>query len=504
MLSAYGLQGGADTNQEFQDQGAPTITHASTCQDCHMQDVTGAAAAMNDAVLRPTESVEHPNSGLPLHDLTGGNVWVSTVLASAISGSSNYDITNDALLDQGPSTLTLDLSQGEGINPTALLAGADRARQQLQLAASILDASYNPSTGNLTFKIQNNTGHKLISGFPEGRRMFVNIKAYLADNLIYEVNPYDDSAGTLKGLSYPYLGQGLPDPGMIGPDEEYVDELVYEMHPSSAVVSELETFHFALATDRYKDNRIPPKGFRIAEAAERLSVPVWEGTEDADYFSPEEYAGGYDQISIDLPSDATEVEIHLYYQTASREYIEFLRDEINGSGNLTLSDPTPSGESQAYIIQTDPFFTQMKAWGDTIWDLWTHNMGVDGAAPILMASAELYNAPTGKLQGTKFIDLDQDGVFDLTEHGLENWEIQLSGNGLELSTYTDVNGEYSLEDLPYGTYTLTEVLLPGWNQTFPLTGSWEVTLEAGNDLVTDLNFGNVPSNKVYLPIVLKE
>jgi hypothetical protein len=504
MLSAYGQQDGADTNQEFQDQGASTITHAASCQDCHMREVTGAGCDKSDAPNRPSESIEHPNSGLPLHDLTGGNAWVPYVLASAIPGSSNYDATNGALLNQGSSALTLNLTQGEGINPTALLDGADRAKQQLQLAASILDTNYYPATGNLSFTVQNNTGHKLISGFPEGRRMFINIKAYVAGNLIYEVNPYDDVAGTLKGLSYPYLGLGLPDPVSIGPNEIYIDELVYEMHPSSIdLTGEQETFHFALATSRYKDNRIPPKGFRIAEASDRLSVPVWHGVEDPNFFSPEEYAGGYDQVSINIPAGATKVEIELYYQTTSREYIEFLRDEINGTGNLTLSSPSPSGESQAYIIQTDPFFTQMKAWGDTIWNLWTHNMDVDGAAPILMTSVDVDTQPIGALLGTKFMDLDEDGINDPHEIGLLGWEINLAGNSLDLTVYTDGDGNYSFENIPYGTYTLTEVMQSGWYQTYPGTGSWIVIVEEGNDLITNLNFGNTPSYKEFLPVVLK-
>ena len=40
--------------------------------------------------------------------------------------------------------------------------------------------------GTVSFRIQNNTGHRLSSGFPEGRRMFVNIKAYTGGNLIFE------------------------------------------------------------------------------------------------------------------------------------------------------------------------------------------------------------------------------------------------------------------------------------------------------------------------------
>jgi hypothetical protein len=395
MLSAYGKNGGAATNPEFQAQGAPDITHAAKCQDCHMRDGVGPGASQRDAVVRPTDSVEHPNSGQPIHDLTGGNAWVSTVLASAVSGSPNYDATNDALLNQGPAVLTLDLNQGLGIDPVALLAGADRAMQQLQLAATIKNLAYDAGTGALTFKVQNNSGHKLISGFPEGRRMFVNIKAYAGGSLVYEVNPYDSVAGTLKGLSASYTpGQGLPAPQPLGANEAYIDELVYEMNPSSEdLTGETKTFHFALATGRYKDNRIPPKGFDIASAAERLSVPVWHGVEDANLFTAAEYTGGYDDVSLNIPAAADLVEVTLYYQTTSREYIEFLRDEINGT-KTTLSSPTPSGETQAYIVQTDPFFNQLKAWGDTIWQLWTHNMNLTTAAPFVMASASVGSGGT--------------------------------------------------------------------------------------------------------------
>lgn len=503
MLSAYGQYGGADTNQEFQDQGAPGITHAASCQDCHMHAAVGAGCDKNDAPIRPDESIEHPNSGVPVHDLTGGNVWVSTVLASAIPGSDNYNMTNDELLNQGGSILTLDLSQGEGIDPDALLAGADRARQQLQLAASILNTDFDVATNNLSFIVQNNAGHKLISGFPEGRRMFINIKAFDDGVLILEVNPYDYSAGTLKGLQYPYIGLGLPDPQSLASHEIYRDDLVYEMHPASNLTGEEESFHFVLATSRYKDNRIPPKGFQAAEAADRLSLPFWQGNEDLGYFSPEEYSGGYDQISITIPEDADRVEIRLYYQTTSREYIEFLRDEITGTGNLTLTSPTYSGEPDAYIIQSDPFFEQLKSWGITLWDLWVQNKDVEGAAPLLMASSMIEEAPTGGLSGVTFIDLDEDGVIDSNEWGLADWNLHLSGNGLNLISQTSSDGSYSFQGLPYGTYSISEEVMPGWDQTYPLSGSWDIEINALNEIFTELNFGNIPSFRIFLPLLTR-
>jgi hypothetical protein len=384
MLSAYGKQGGAAGIGPFAPGNFTTSlanNYISRCQDCHMRDGVGRGANKNDSILRPDGSIEHPESGQPIHDLTGGNIWVPTILASTVSGSPNYDATNAALLRQGANVLTLDLTQGLGLDPVALLAGADRSRQQLELAAEIKDLSYNASTGALSFKVQNQTGHKLISGFPEGRRMFVNIRVYQAGNLIYEVNPYDSAAATLKGLNYRYRsGYGLPDPTGFGAGEVYIDGLVYEMEPSSEITGEAVSFHFVLGTGRYKDNRIPPKGFDINNAAERLSEPVWQGDVRTDYFSPDEYAGGYDEVSLSVPNNADRVEVNLYYQTTSREYVEFLRDEINGTGNLTL-------DQSAYIAQTDPFFAKLRAWGDTVWQLWLHNRNQPGAAPYLMTQA---------------------------------------------------------------------------------------------------------------------
>jgi hypothetical protein len=394
MLSDYGQQGGSAGLGPYAPDVFETShpgNYVASCQDCHMPDGVGIGGDMNNAVLRPTDSTEHPESGQPVHDLTGGNAWVSYVLASASPGSPNYDATNEQLLDQGPASLTLDLSQGVGFDADALLAGAQRAQQQLLQAADIQNLAYDPGSGALSFRVQNRTGHKLISGFPEGRRMFVNVKIYSGGSLIYEVNPYDPTAATLKGLPPDYSPNSPP----LGPNESYVDELVYEMHPSSTLTGEEETFHFALATGRYKDNRIPPKGFRVAEAAARLSEPVWHGVSDPDYFTTAEYGGGYDDVSLidyglSLPG-ADHVRVTLYYQTTSREYIEFLRDEINGTGNLTL--PTTPGvpgppDPASYIIQTDPFFDQLRAWGDTIWQLWDHNKGVEGAAPFEMSYAD--------------------------------------------------------------------------------------------------------------------
>ncbi|MBK9261760.1 MAG: hypothetical protein IPM54_18410 [Polyangiaceae bacterium] len=409
MLSDYGLPGGSPGVGPYAPDklttGQPGNAIAS-CQDCHMPDGVGPGASIVGAVVRPQESTEHPSSGQPIHDLTGGNALVPWLLASTQPTSPNYDATNAMLLGQGSAKLTLTLDEGLPLDPAALLAASNRAVWTLKRAASILDLAYDPASGATSFKLRNNTGHKLISGYPEGRRMFVNIRLHSGTQLTHEVNPYDSNAGTLRGLD----PVDAPSSPPLGAAEQHDDSLVYEVKMASSLTGQTKSFHFILGTERAKDNRVPPKGFRIAEASKRIVDPVWLGTPDPNHFTADEYTGGYDQVSLTLPAGASRIDVRVYYQTTSREYVEFLRDQINGTATSLLS-PTPSGEMKAYIAQSDPFFLQLAAWGDTIWQLWEHNKDVPGAAPIEMTRATLVLndicKDAGTVDGTPCDDNDE-------------------------------------------------------------------------------------------------
>ncbi|MHC4065735.1 MAG: hypothetical protein ACYSUI_14725, partial [Planctomycetota bacterium] len=115
-----------------------------SCQSCHMRPDIGEGC--NKTV--PTRA------DLPKHDLAGGNYWVWPLI--------KYQ-------DQ-QGTLRL----GGGLTATQLAAmdaGQIRAQDQLSMAASLT------VSGNMV-TVTNLTGHKLISGYPEGRRMWLNIKWY--------------------------------------------------------------------------------------------------------------------------------------------------------------------------------------------------------------------------------------------------------------------------------------------------------------------------------------
>jgi len=237
----------------------------STCQDCHMRDVIGYGCNRPGTPAR---------FDLPLHDLTGANTFVPGLLRSFYPAE---------------------------VDTVALNAGKARATSMLQLAASL---ALNPNTWGVSVRVTNETGHKLPSGFPEGRRMWLYVKAVdAAGATVFQSGVYDAATATL-----------VEDPQL----------RVYECRQGISGLHTLATglplgpsFHFALNDTTWFDNRIPPRGFTNAGFAEVQAAPVGHSYADGQY---------WDDVQYYLPAAADTVHVTLYYQVASREYVEFLRD----------------------------------------------------------------------------------------------------------------------------------------------------------------------------------
>ncbi len=236
----------------------------STCQDCHMHDVSGSAAILGST--RPD---------LALHDLTGGNTFVPDIIPDFFASE---------------------------VDPAHLEAGKLRARAMLQKAATM---EVTPTTTGIKVRVTNQTGHKLPSGYPEGRHMWLQIEAV-------------DSQGTTVFTSGAYDSE-------TGHIEHDAQLKIYEIEGgfSPAIASALSlpagpSFHFVLNDSTYFDNRIPPRGFTNAAFANVQSPVVGYSYPDGQYWDDTEYV---------LPAEADSVFVSLYYQSTSPGYIEFLRDE---------------------------------------------------------------------------------------------------------------------------------------------------------------------------------
>jgi hypothetical protein len=250
----------------------------STCEDCHMRDVNAKGCNVTGVKAR---------SDLGLHDFTGGNTFVTDIVATYYP---------------------------DEVSTAQLAAAKSRAIAMIQMAATL---DLTPTDHGVSVRVTNQTGHKLPSGYPEGRRIWINVKAFDgAGQLVYESAPYNAATADL------------------GHDSQ---ARVYEIHaglsPGLAAAIGLDagpSFHFVLNDTVYSDNRIPPRGFSNAGFEAVQSPAIGHVYEDGQY---------WDIAPYQLPLDAESVLVTLYYQTTSKEYIEFLRDAntTNGAGQ-TLYD----------------------------------------------------------------------------------------------------------------------------------------------------------------------
>jgi hypothetical protein len=370
LLAVYeaATQGGPPSSANYEN---PPATRYFSCQTCHMRPVIGEGANKNGVPTR---------TDLPLHDMTGGNYWMPAAI--------------EYLNDLGQLRLGGGMSTEE---ITAMNDGASRALEQLQLAATL---NVEVGTDQIEVTIRNHTGHKLITGYPEGRRMWLNIKWYDADDVLtredgaygnlevtHEGQPltvrtildledqntkfYEAHMGMTRQWADQLLALGYP-PGLaLGYDRETglvaqtdsVDHTLGEL-ASGNLGDSLETFHFALNNTVIKDNRIPPYRMDYAEAKRRNALPVPD-TQYGCEAGCSEY-DHYDEVYVTREPLAVSATIDLLYQPTSWEYIQFLALANNGS---------------------NPFLAQE---GDLLLDAWL-NTGM--AEPVVMASTTWGTAP---------------------------------------------------------------------------------------------------------------
>ncbi len=94
-----------------------------------------------------------------------------------------------------------------------------------------------------------------------------------------------------------------------------------------------------------------------------------------------------------------------------------------------------------------------------------------------------------KISGTKWEDLDGDGIPDENEYGLMDVTIQLwSGAALLETTTTGLDGTYGFDDIGTGSYTVTELVPANMYATSPTSIPVSITQQQGD--VTGVDFLN--------------
>ena len=188
------------------------------------------------------------------------------------------------------------------------------------------------------------------------------------------------------------------------------------------------------------------------------------------------------------------------------------KDTIGGNGTFTLSGDGGIGTFQITTTGTSVggtgsttfanlapgtyHISEATSSGWTLTDNECASVTVAAGAAPLCVITNTKNPRLGEISGSKIEDRDGDGrLKDGDHHRLSGWTIYLdtNNNGIldsgEATSTTDAYGHYHFIGLPAGTYHVREVPQSGWNQTYPTSGVWNITLSAGQ-IAKHKDFGN--------------
>jgi len=258
-----------------------------SCQDCHMPDQAGGGCVFyddgDDGVL--TE-FERPN--VPQHSFSGANTWVIRAVASQLGEDAEY----------------------YGLTADRVDASVARNVQMLRDAS---DMALTQQGSSLKVRITNESGHKLPTGYPEGRRAWLNVKFFdAAGELIDEHGAYDPATATLDDS----------DTKVYRARHGISDAIATATHLPLGTEN-----HLALNNVKVFDNRIPPRGFTNAAFASTGAAPVGYTYADGQH---------WDDSTFSVPTGAATAAVTFYFQTSTKEYMEFLRDTALDGSRLTV------------------------------------------------------------------------------------------------------------------------------------------------------------------------
>jgi hypothetical protein len=400
-----------------------------SCQTCHLHPSTGKGSNMH---MSPTRK------DLPNHHMAGGNYWMPDAILYLNSRGN---------LKLGGSLTAIQIA--------ALKDGIEGTKEELEEAAAL------QLNGNM-LKVINRTGHKLITGYPEGRRMWLNIKWYDDQGaLLREDGAYGSLTVNLDGAPVEVdTILDLDDPNTriyeahCGMTQEWANQLLglgWSLdHPlgfdrvsgdvdftlgdlaSQAPGTHHETFHFVLNNEVVKDNRIPPYGMDYEEARVRNALPV-----PADQYGDPGPGGAYnywDVVQLNPPVQADTAEISLLYQPTSWEYIQFLYLANDG---------------------LNPFLADV---GENLLDAWL-NTGM--ASPHAMASTTWTNPHTIAVD-THTLSESAGGIVNFVlDAGIENANRKYLVLGSATGTFpgTALPGELAILPLNWDPFTDVVLLL---------------------------------------------
>ncbi len=289
---------------------APGGDEPKSCQDCHMPAVADVAGCGKNA----SEGVLHASGGRR-HDLAGGNRFMIDVLRQLYGDSGTAEV-KDVFFTIAADNIDATLATAASLEVVV--------PEAVDLAVGIAD---------LAITVTNQTGHKLPTGYSEGRVMWIEVTASYGDELVYSSGRWLD-------------GEGPED-----------DPQVRRYEAIAINYADKQEFHLLRNDHWVVDSRIPPRGLmpdpETDPVGDRYSLDdqgKWPHSDTVNYVFPP--TSVMDQTPLDPGDDLLELRVRLLYLVNSPEYLEFLADAniTNSAGALAFDVFAELGGVQPSVL----------------------------------------------------------------------------------------------------------------------------------------------------------
>jgi len=252
-----------------------------SCRDCHMPEVPNSAACGSY-----NNEHQHP-LGNRRHDLLGANRFMMTLLQQdAAPGfeAASYDVALQRMDEFLATAATMEVEPPASVDLGAGLSG-------------------------LTVTVTNESGHKLPSGYSEGRVMWLEVVGRYGDQVVTSSGLWDQATATIQDDPSVRRYEGIAEDYATGTRN-----------------------HLLLNNHWVLDTRIPPRGLQpnidTDPVGDRYAMAdgAWQHWDEVTYTLP-----GVPDLADATPDDDTddqlELSVRLLYVINTRDYIELLADD---------------------------------------------------------------------------------------------------------------------------------------------------------------------------------
>jgi MYXO-CTERM domain-containing protein len=284
-----------------------------SCQDCHMPEVTDMPGCMENANAGNVHA-----TGSRRHDLLGANRFMLGLL-QGLYGSAGTNEVDDFFYETSIANTDAFLATAATLELTA--------PGEVDLGAGL---------DGVEVVVTNQTGHKLPTGYSEGRVMWIEVVARYGEDIVWS------SGLWTQGTGYEEDAQLRTYRAVA---EDYADGAVFHL---------LRNNHWV------EDTRIPPAGLlpniETDPVGDRYTLQgdgTWPSFDAVQYA----FAGNteiVDATPADSEDDVLTLETRLMYVINTPDYVQFLSDEntINDAGDEVLTLFEDAGGAVPVVLAT--------------------------------------------------------------------------------------------------------------------------------------------------------